>query len=165
MNLLNFAKILGLTAALCGSISAVGAAPKAATQTAQRRGPTRQADALREEFLFKLKDFKVEHQAELNSLQIQVRYTYQAGIKTAEYPDFIPMAKDVEVFLTNYPNESTYWEIVNKELTQMVLDKYPVLSSITCEIEVAPSQRHPYTRASIVTRQRARATTTPRRSH
>jgi hypothetical protein len=157
MKLLHFAQVLGLTAALCGLPGAAGATPQVAAQTAQRRGPARRADALREEFMFKLKDFKVEHQAELNSLQIQVRYTYLAGIKAAEYPDFIPLAKDVEAFLTNYPNESTYWEIVNKELTQMVLDKYPVLSSVTCEIEVAPSPRHPFTRASSVTRQRSRS--------
>lgn len=111
-------------------------------------------DVICEEFAFTLKDFKLEHQAEINSLLIRVSYTYKTGIQAAEYPNFIPLAKAVEQFLLNYPNESTYWEIVNKELTKMVLDKYSALSSITCEIEVAPSQRHPYTRASTVTRQR-----------
>jgi hypothetical protein len=158
MALLDSAKILLLSAALCGGVSSVTAQGKAMKAAPQR---ARHADTLREEFAFTLRDFEVEHQAELNSLTIQVRYTYKTGIQEPEYPNFIPLAKDIETFLTGYPNESTYWEIVNKELTQMVLAKYPALLSITCEIAVAPSQRHPFNRASIVTRQRNRAT--PRR--
>lgn len=130
----------------------LGLAP--ATNAQQRPFKPRSTDVVREEFSFKLKDFKVEHQAETNTLNILVQFTYKTGIKEGEYPNFIPMAKDVEQFLTNYPNERTYWEIVNKELTKLVLDKYPALSSITCEIEVAPSRLHPYTRASRVSRQR-----------
>ena len=131
---------------------ALGFAP--ATIAQQRPAKARHADEVREEFSFTLKDFKVDHQAETNSLNILVHYTYKSGIKEAEYPNFIPMAKDVEQFLSTYPNEKTYWEIINKELTKLVLDKYPALSSITCEIEVAPSRHHPYTRASRVSRQR-----------
>ena len=156
MALLNRLKIWGLSATLAGIVLPLSAQDMIRKPHAPQRRPATNHDQLREEFSFKLKDFKVDHQAENNTLQVQVRYTYKPGIKEAEYPDFIPMAKDVEQFLTNYPNESTYWEIVNKELTQMVLDKYPALSSVTCEIEVSPSPRHPFTRASHVTRQRSR---------
>jgi hypothetical protein len=144
-----------LAKSICGSALlwiALGLPPASAAQ--QRPAKAHGADVVREEFSFKLKDFKVDHQAENNTLNILVQFTYKTGIKEGEYPNFIPMAKDVEQFLTAYPNENTYWEIVNKELTKLVLDKYPALSSITCEIEVAPSRRHPYTRASRVSRQR-----------
>ena len=156
MALLKRLTIWSLSATLGGVVLPLSAQDMARKPRAQQRTPVSNSDLLREEFSFKLKDFKVDHQAEINTLQVQLRYTYKAGIKEAEYPNFIPMAKDVEQFLTNYPNESTYWEIVNKELTQMVLDKYPALSSVTCEIEVSPSPRHPFTRASHVTRQRSR---------
>lgn len=138
----------------CNALLWVALGFSSATNAQQRPAKARHADNVREEFSFTLRDFKVNHQAETNSLNIHVQYAYKTGIKESEYPNFIPMAKDVEQFLTAYPNENTYWEIVNKELTKLVLDKYPALSSITCEIEVAPSRHHPYTRASRVSRQR-----------
>ena len=74
------------------------------------------------------------------------------GISNIEYPDFLSVAKDIQDFLTNYPNDGDYWEIVNKKLTQMVLEKYPVLSSITSEMQVSPSRLNSYIRSSIATR-------------
>lgn len=138
----------------CSALLLVALGLPVSVNAQQRPAKARGADVVREEFSFTLKDFKVDHQAETNSLNVLVHFTYKTGIRESEYPNFIPMAKDVEQFLTNYPNENTYWEIVNKELTKLVLDKYTALSSITCEIEVAPSRRHPYTRASRVSRQR-----------
>ncbi|MBI1765343.1 MAG: hypothetical protein HYR56_28340 [Acidobacteria bacterium] len=148
MNRLKLAQSVCVSAGLL--LGALNAPPPANAQ--QRHAQPRRTAALREEFSFTLKDFKMEHQAETNSLNIHIRYIYKTGLAENEYPNFIPLAKDVEQFLTAYPNENTYWEIVNKELTKLVLDKYNALSSITCEIEVAPSRRHPYTRASRVTR-------------
>lgn len=157
MNLSNFQSMFWLAMFwLAAGLMAVSSAVHAQAPTRQSvRQVAATTDTLREEFSFTLKDFTVDHQGELNRLNIAIRYTYKPGIQATEYPNFIPLAREVEQFLTNYPNEATYWEIVNKELTAMVLAKYPVLSSITAEIEVAPSSRHPFTRASRVTRQRS----------
>jgi hypothetical protein len=70
----------------------------------------------------------------------------------SQYPDFTDILKDIQGFLNNYPNETDYWEILNKKLTQRVLRKYPVLSSVTSEMQVSPSAMIPYTRSTIVTR-------------
>lgn len=107
-----------------------------------------------EEFSFSLKDFKIDHQGENNTLNISISYRYVANITKSEYPDFRWLAKDVETLLTNYPNEDDYWEIVNKEVTSLLLKKYPALISVTCELKVDPSRNVPYSRASRVTRER-----------
>jgi hypothetical protein len=107
-----------------------------------------------EEFSFSLKDFKIDHQGENNTLNILISYRYVANITKAEYPDFRWLAKDVETLLTNYPNEDDYWEIVNKEMTSLLLKKYPALISVTCELKVDPSHNVPYSRSSRVTRER-----------
>lgn len=110
--------------------------------------------ALTEEFYFLMNDYKMEHQTEVNTLNIKVRYRYIRNITATQYPDFIPIRKDVDKFLTAYPNEMTFWEIVNKELTTMLLEKYPALSEVTCEIQITPSLKYQFTRGSIVTQSR-----------
>ena len=107
-----------------------------------------------EEFSFSLKDFKIDHQGENNTLNISMSYRYVANITRSEYPDFRWLVKDVETLLTNYPNEDDYWEIVNKGVTSLLLKKYPALISVTCEMKVDPSRNVPYSRASRVTRER-----------
>jgi hypothetical protein len=107
-----------------------------------------------EEFSFLIKDFKIEHQGETNKLNITIQYRYRLNIPDSEYPDFRPVAKDIEMFLTNYPNEKDYWEILNKKITLLVLDKYPPITKVTCQMQVSPSPLDPYLRSSIVTRER-----------
>jgi hypothetical protein len=113
-------------------------------------------DFLTEEFSFLIQDFKMNHQSEVNNLNIKVRLRYENDISQSKYPDFRAIAKDIEDFLNNYPNKVDYWEILNKKLTLLVLKKYPMLSSITSEIEVSPSPKVSYLRSSIVTRSRSK---------
>jgi len=109
-----------------------------------------------EEFSFQIKDFKMDHQTQTNNLNISISYQYIANIQKPDYPDFRWLAKDVETLLSNYPNKDDYWEIVNKQLTSLLLNKYRGLTSVTCEIKVDPSSLIPYTRTSRVTRTRKR---------
>ena len=107
-----------------------------------------------EEFSFSLKDFKMDHQGETNNLNISISFRYVANITKADYPDFRWLAKDVEILLDNYPKKDDYWEIVNKQVTSLLLKKYPALTSVTCELKVDPSRLVPYSRSSRVTRER-----------
>ena len=107
-----------------------------------------------EEFSFQIKDFKMDHQTQTNNLNITISYRYVADIQTPEYPDFRWLAKDVETLLANYPNKADYWEIVNKRITLMLLDKYSGITSVTCDLKVDPTSLVPYTRSSRVTRDR-----------
>ena len=127
----------------------VTTAPAVYSQTSERR-----SGLLVEEFSFQLKDFRMEHQGQENNLNIAISYRYAANITKADYPDFRWLAKDVETMLTNYPNEDDYWEIVNKQITALLLKKYRGIVAVTCEIKVDPSSVVPYTRSSRVTRDR-----------
>ena len=113
-----------------------------------QRGP------LVEEFSFLIKDFKLRESTNLN---ISISYRYVGNLANSEYPDFVLLAKDVEGFLTNYPNKTDYWEVVNKNLTALLLKKYPTIMSITSELKVDPTPGEPYIRWSRVTRDRAMA--------
>lgn len=55
---------------------------------------------------------------------------FKPGIAQAEYPDFVPIYTSIDSFLTNYPNETDFWEILNKNPIQKVLDENPVLADV-----------------------------------
>ena len=112
------------------------------------------SQSLTEEFSFQIKDFKMDHQTQTNNLNILISYRYIANIEKAQYPDFRWLAKDVETLLSNYPNKDDYWEIVNKQITSLLLNKYPAITTVTCELKVDPSSLIPYARSSRVTRER-----------
>jgi hypothetical protein len=150
-------KLVGVFLLSAASLTAVHAqslAPKKTNQVVQQK----QNDGLlSEEFSFLLKDFKIDHQGETNTLNISISYRYVVNIANSDYPDFRRLAKDVETLLSNYPNKTDYWEIVNKQITSLLMKKYPALASVTCEMTVAPSQQVPYTRSSRVTRNRRKS--------
>jgi hypothetical protein len=125
------------------------------SQTPERSSSTRVAGSLVEEFSFLIKDFRMDHQGQANNLNLSISYRYRTNITKADYPDFRWLAKDVETLLSNYPNKDDYWEIVNKEITALLLKKYPGILTITSEIRVDPTSVVPYTRSSRVTRERS----------
>src|ERR1044071_2471065 len=137
-------------------LAVVAIAPAVYSQSPERSSSTRMSSSLVEEFSFLLKDFRMDHQGQANNLNISISYRYAANITKADYPDFRWLAKDVETFLTSYPNEDDYWEILNKQITALLLKKYPGVVAVTCEIKVDPSSVVPYTRSSRVTRNRKR---------
>ncbi len=129
--------------------------PPSVTKRNQKPGATTaKSSVLMEQFSFLIKDFKIDHQGENNNLNITISYRYKAHLSNAEYPDFTLIAKDIETLLTNYANEGDYWEILNKKITFMVLEKYPAIAKITSRIQVSPSPKNLYLRSSIVTRDR-----------
>jgi hypothetical protein len=138
-------------------LAIIATASNAYSQTPRRSSSTRMATSLVEEFSFVLKDFRMDHQGQANNLNLTISYRYAANITRADYPDFRWLAKDVETFLTSYPNEDDYWEIVNKQITALLLKKYSGIVAVTCEIKVDPTNVVPYTRSSRVTRERSRA--------
>lgn len=107
-----------------------------------------------EEWAFNFKDYTIDHQG-LNTLNIKVGYELKPGITKNEYPDFVPIYKSIDNFLVNYPNETDIWEILNKNISKKVLDENPALTDVTIQLEVLPTDRLPYDRASTVFRSRS----------
>ena len=133
-------------------------------QSSDRVALPQKGEQVVEEFSFSLNDLKMDHQGEVNNLNISISFRYVANITKAEYPDFRWLAKDVESLLSNYPDKDDYWEIVNKQVTALLFKKYPALTSVSCEIKVDPSRNVPYARSSRVTRERLLSKTNRKRT-
>ncbi len=91
---------------------------------------------------FSLANYPIEHQG-LNNLNIDVNYKYKDGIQNSKYPDFLPIYKSIDNFLVNYPNETDFWEIMNKNLTEKVLAENQTIASVTVDLDVLPTEKLP----------------------
>jgi hypothetical protein len=101
-------------------------------------------------FTFQVPNYPIQHQGgAILNIKVAYRLTPEA-IAQNTYPDFIPIRKDIDQFLVNYPNDGDFWEIVNKKLVQFLLDKYPQMSSLNIEMGVLPTPNEPFPRSSIV---------------
>lgn len=78
---------------------------------------------LDESWSFKIDDYAIEHQGKA-VIDIDVSYNYIDGIGVPDplqYPDFVPIYKYIDNFLVNYPNETDFWEVLNKNLVKSLL--------------------------------------------
>ncbi|BAY81411.1 hypothetical protein NIES267_08870 [Calothrix parasitica NIES-267] len=111
---------------------------------------------------FKLKDFPIEHQGQA-VIDLSVDLDYKEGINNSEYPDFTPIGESIINFLVEYPNETDFWEILNKNLvTQLLTEPIAVddgteynldeiLDSLTVDIDIQPGSANiPTPRSSMV---------------
>ena len=115
------------------------------TQTSQQ-----QCEQQEEIFTFQVPTYAIQHQGgAILNIKVAYRLTPEA-IAQKDYPDFVPIRKDIDKFLVNYPNETDYWEIVNRNLVKYLLDKYPQMSSLSLEMGVMPTPQEPFARSSII---------------
>lgn len=103
-----------------------------------------------ENFSFQIVDYEIEHQGEA-VIDILVDLDLKEGIgedDPFEYTDFTPIRDFITDFLVTYPNETDFWEILNKNLaTTLLTESIPtpfgieynldeVLDAITIDIDV-----------------------------
>ena len=59
-------------------------------------------------------------------------------LRDTAYPDFRLIGGEIETCLiSKYPNKTDYWEVVNKRLTQLIVDKYPAILRVMSEMAVS----------------------------
>jgi hypothetical protein len=116
--------------------------------------PCERTVALRQEFGFALPKLAVQHQGEAHALDIDVRYHYADALPVAQYPDFVPMAKEVTEYLTHYEPAGDFWEVLNQRLVDRLMQEHPELTDLTIKLQVDPTSRLPYHRFSRVARSR-----------
>lgn len=101
-------------------------------------------------FTFEVPNYPIQHQGgTILNIEVAYRLTPEA-IEQKAYPDLVSVKKDIDNFFANYPNETDYWEILNKNLVKFILDKYIEMSSLKIEMGVLPSLNEPFFRSSIV---------------
>jgi len=112
--------------------------------------PNIKCEQHQEIFTFQVPNYPIQHQGgAILNIKVAYRLTPEAITQNA-YPDFVPIRKDIDKFLVNYPNEVDFWEIVNKKLVQFLLDKYPQMSSLNIDMGVLATANEPFSRSSII---------------
>lgn len=125
--------------------------PRVVQATTLEPAPATSSEEMPREWSFVVDRYAIDHQGP-NTLKITVRCTYDAPQTTSPFPDSATVYRDITHFLEHYPNETDYWEVVNRNLTSDLLQRYPTLTSITANLEVLPMPSVPYTRSTTVTR-------------
>ncbi len=121
-----------------------------------------------ESWSFSFLNYAVQHQG-IKVLDVVVSYDYRAGLGASnpfEYPNFLPVADFVDAFFINYPNETDFWEILNRKLVESLLtDPVPTtfgfdyrladaVDNMTVSITIYPdTDRIPFFRTSFVTQE------------
>ncbi|ANV83884.1 hypothetical protein AWQ21_05500 [Picosynechococcus sp. PCC 7003] len=108
---------------------------------------------LREEsFGFTIDDYAIEHQEwAILDIAVDFRYVDQPTAQRKNYINLVPIAAEIDRFLKAYPNETDYWEIVNRHLTELIFANHPQMSALKIKIDIAKgSKAEPYARHSVV---------------
>jgi hypothetical protein len=116
--------------------------------------PAKSTLDLVEQYGFQIKNYPLDYQGLKNVLDIDVTYQYMKGITKPQYPDVVAIKKDLEKYMQSYPDKMQYWEILNKDATKMLIDKYPSISSVTIKLQIYPNEPLNFPRTSTVTRTR-----------
>lgn len=100
---------------------------------------------------FWVSGYALEHQHMANTINIAVDYTLKDTIPALHKSNSTAWFNRITKFLIEYPNEDDFWEVVNRELTQTMLQEHPELRSLTISLEVLPRATIPYSCISTVT--------------
>ncbi|BAW95977.1 hypothetical protein NIES970_08960 [[Synechococcus] sp. NIES-970] len=133
----------------CGLISSVLLFPMVPAAIAA----TPEQCALREEsFGFTIDDYGIEHQnTAILNIAVDFRYVDQPTARRENYLNFVPMAAEIDRFLREYPNETDYWEIMNRNLAESLFAQNPQMESLRVRLAVAKgSGDEPFNRHSVV---------------
>jgi hypothetical protein len=118
----------------------------------------------KESWVFSLDDYAVQHQG-VHVIDLDISYDYRPGLGLTnpfEYPNFVPIANFVNDFILSYPNETDFWEILNRKLvgallTEAIPTPYgsdyrlgEMVDDLAITLTVHPYTAIPYSRASTV---------------
>ena len=113
-------------------------------------------DRNQESFGFEIPDYPIEHQVQaLLNIHVDYRFITTRPLQKADYINYVPVAEEIDKYLKRYPNETDFWEILNKNLVDFVLDKYPSIGSLRIRVEVRPNVAAKYARHSTVLKTRS----------
>jgi hypothetical protein len=64
--------------------------------------------------------------------KINVEYRYKSN--SLDYPDFLPIYKQIEQFILDRTRQNDSWESIDRQLTTMILKKNPKISYLSIEL-------------------------------
>lgn len=100
---------------------------------------------------FAFENYLMNHQWMANSLNIAVRYTLKPTASSRNAPNFTTIFNQVTRSLAHH-RQDDYWEIVNRKLTEVILQENSALDSVTIRLQVQPRAKIPFTCTTTATR-------------
>jgi hypothetical protein len=93
------------------------------------------------EFTFQVLDVDTPRQ-EGQVVDLFVRYRYERGLATADYPDYREVRRPVLEFMKIRPEEPAmeYWEVLDRDLVRQLRKSFP-FSGVCVQLRVHPSDR------------------------
>lgn len=93
------------------------------------------------------KNILVDHRFDMHRLEIVLSFSNILAINKAGQ-NFSPekLRQTVLHFIQNYPDKSSYWEILNKNLVLHVTQNFPYLDAFTSKIKIFASSSKPHDR-------------------
>jgi hypothetical protein len=117
--------------------------------------PKVSALTVKETFGFKLSNVSFDHfwrKSQINEVVVSLQY--KKGILNSEYPNIVEVEGFLRSYLKEYPQQDDYWEIVNKNLSIALLNKFKMIDKITIFMTMPAGGNTPYPRVSEVTIER-----------
>ena len=116
----------------------VAASFYAGTLFANQGPPT--ADAVKRDFMFQVAGYQTANQGG-QTMNIFVRYRYNAGIATEDIPNYIDLRTQVLNFLNDVDaSQNPYWETLNQQICTQLKEGFP-LEAISCQLQVLSDDR------------------------
>ena len=97
-------------------------------------------DAVKRDFMFQVAGYQTANQGG-QTMNIFIHYRYNAGIATADIPNYIDLRTEVLDFLNNVDtSQNPYWETLNQQICTQLKDGFP-LEAISCQLQVLSDDR------------------------
>ena len=100
---------------------------------------------------FAFENYPMNHQWMANTLNISVRYRLKPNASSRNAPNFTTIFDQITRSLAHHPQDD-YWEIVNRKLTEVILQENSALDSVTIRLQVQPRAKIPFTCTTTATR-------------
>ena len=100
---------------------------------------------------FAFENYPMNHQWMANTLNIAVRYTLKPNASSHNAPDFTTIFNQITRSLAHHPQDD-YWEIVNRKLTEVILQENSALEAVTIRLQVQPRAKIPFPCTTTATR-------------
>jgi hypothetical protein len=112
------------------------------------------AAQITETYGFTLDHYGLAYQGQQQVIDLDVSYIYRQGLALADYPDVVVVKKTIEEYLHNYPDKNRYWELLNKDIVQLLISKYSAFANVTSKLYIYPSPHETFARTTVVTAKR-----------
>lgn len=133
-----------VAAELLGAVTPAIADPTTVNANADTSALTSERSSSHHQFV--LENYAIVHQGH-HQVTITMAYRLDA-IGSSPTPG--ELQHYIDSFLQTYPNETDYWELVNRNLVIALINTYQSLIDVTLELAVAPCESFPHQRGSIV---------------